>query len=142
MKLILGLSISFSLLSLSATVSLAQLTTGFTFSRSYGKTNSSNSSSSILSSSRVLGKSCRDQLVSLNNKNKTMASNNNGCITLPENVIALPQKPGKIDQFKIVDTKRAFSVSDTLSSKTIDDITHQKSVNSFNTFGYSVFSSK
>ena len=141
MKLILGLSISFSLLSLSATASLAQMATGFTFSRSYGQTNSSNSSSSILSSSRLLGKSCRDQLNSLNNTNKLMTSNNIGCITLPENIIALPQKPGKLDQFKIVDTKRAFSVSDTISSKTIDNITHQKSVNSFNTFGYSVFSS-
>lgn len=141
MKLILGFGISFSLLSFLPAASLAQLVTGFTFSRSYGQSNSSSSSSSILSSSRVLGKSCRDQLVSFSSKNRSESSNNNGCITLPENVIALPQKSGQLDQFKIVDTKRAFSVSDTISSKTIDNISHQKSVNSFNTFGYSVFSS-
>ena len=122
MKLILGFGISFSLLSFLPAASLAQLVTGFTFSRSYGQSNSSSSSSSILSSSRVLGKSCRDQLVSFSSKNRSESSNNNGCITLPKNVIALPQKSGQLDQFKIVDTKRAFSVSDTISSKTIDNI--------------------
>ena len=134
MKYILGFGISLSLLSLLPAASFAQLVTGFTFSRSYGQTNSSNSSASILSSSRVLGKSCREQLDSLNKKNNSYSSNNNGCVTSPVNVIALPQNSGQLDQFKIVDTKRAFSVSDAISSKTIDNTSHQKSVNSFNIF--------
>jgi hypothetical protein len=120
--------------------SYAQLTTGFTFSRQNGQSNSSSSSSVVLGTSRVLGASCKSQIQTFYKKNNILDSSNQGCIVSPKNVIALPSHDKKLDQFKILDISRGFAVSDSISSKTIENTLSQKSVNSFSSYGYSVFS--
>ena len=119
--------------------SLAQLTTGFTFSRQYGQTNSSSSLTTVLGSSRVLGKSCKGQVRDIYTNNNIKDPNSQGCIVSPVNVISLPSQQGKNDLFKIKDTSRAFGVSNSTTSKTIDNSSTQKSVNNFSSYGYSVF---
>ena len=120
-------------------VSFAQLTTGFTFSRQNGQSNSSFSSTKVLGTSRVLGNSCKDQFRSLYSKNNIKNATNQGCIILPENVVSLPSQSGEADKFKIIDTSRAFGISDSTSSKVINESSSQKAVNNFSGFGYSVF---
>ena len=120
--------------------SFAQLTTGFTFSRSYGKSNASSSSTVVLGSSRVLGESCKSQLHTLYVNQNVKDSNNKGCIVSPKNVVALPSQENRLDQFKILDPSRAFAVSDSTSAKTIVNSLSQKSVGNFSSYGYSVFS--
>ena len=119
--------------------SLAQLTTGFTFSRSYGKSNASSSSTVVLGSSRVLGESCKSQFRSVYKNQNIKDVNNQGCIVSPKNVVALPSQENKLDQFKILDPSRAFAVGDSTSAKTIENSLSQKTVGNFSSYGYSVF---
>ena len=132
----LGLIASFFI---SSQPSIAQLTTGFTFSRQSGHSNVTSSSSLVLGTSRVLGKSCTDQFRKLYSKNNIKNSINQGCIISPKNVIALPYQEGKPDKFKIIDTSRAFGVSNSISSKGIESLSSQKTTNTFSGYGYSVF---
>ena len=119
--------------------SKAQLTTGFTFSRQYGQTNSSTSSTTVLGSSRVLGESCKGQIRGFYVKNNIKDPNTQGCIVSPVNVISMPAQTGKYDQFKIKDTSQPFSVGNSISSKAIDNLSNNKSIRNFSSYGYSVF---
>ena len=119
--------------------SMAQFVTGFTFSRQSGNSNSSSSSTAVLSTSRVLDNSCKKVIRSLYSKNNIKNPQNQGCITSPKNVLALPSREGKLDEYKILDNSLSFGVSTSNSSKVIDQTKSQKAVSSFSGFGYSVF---
>lgn len=117
----------------------AQLTTGFTYTRQQGLSNSSSSTSTVLGSSRVLGASCRDQVQAWYKQQNISNWQDQGCITEPENVIALPLVPGQIEQFQIIDKNRKFGVADRTVSVTNETLNHQKTVSGFTGLGYSVF---
>jgi len=117
----------------------AQLSNGFTYSRSQGLSTNSSASSVTLGSSRVLGSSCRAQVQDWYKQQGIPNWADQGCITEPENVIALPQVPGQLDQFQIIDKTRKFGVADKTVSSTSEAKNMQKSVTGFTGFGYSVF---
>lgn len=117
----------------------AQLSNGFTYSRSQGLSTNSSASSVTLGSSRVLGSSCRAQVQDWYKQQGIANWADQGCITEPENVIALPQVPGQLDQFQIIDKTRKFGVADKTVSSTSEAMNMQKTVTGFTGFGYSVF---
>ena len=117
----------------------AQLSNGFTYSRQQGLSTSSAASTAVLSGSRVLGDSCRAAVRDWYAKQGIPGAADQGCITSPENVIALPLVPGQLEQFQIIDKSRQFGVADRIQSSTSESITNQKSVAGFTGFGYSVF---
>lgn len=117
----------------------AQLSNGFTYSRSQGLSTNSSASSVTLGSSRVLGSSCRAQVQDWYKQQGIPNWADQGCITEPENVIALPQVPGQLDQFQIIDKTRKFGVADKTVSSTSEAMNMQKTVTGFTGFGYSVF---
>ncbi|MEY2644971.1 MAG: hypothetical protein RLZZ611_1620 [Cyanobacteriota bacterium] len=115
------------------------LTNGYTFSRQQGFSTSSSAKSVVLGGSRVLGSSCRDQVQAWYKQQNIANWLDQGCITEPENVIALPLVPGQLEQFQIIDKTRKFGVADRIVSTSSEADTHQKSVSGFTGFGYSVF---
>ena len=117
----------------------AQLSNGFTYSRSQGLSTNSSASSVTLGSSRVLGSSCRAQVQDWYKQQGIPNWADQGCITEPENVIALPQVSGQLDQFQIINKTRKFGVADKTVSSTSEAKNMQKSVTGFTGFGYSVF---
>lgn len=117
----------------------AQLMNGFTYTRQQGISNSSSSTSTVLGSSRVLGSSCRDQVQAWYKQQNISNWQDQGCITEPENVIALPLVPGQLEQFQIIDKNRKFGVADRTVSISSEATNHQKTVSGFSGFGYSVF---
>lgn len=117
----------------------AQLMNGFTYTRQQGLSNSSSSTSTVLGSSRVLGASCRDQVQAWYKQQNISNWQDQGCITEPENVIALPLVPGQLEQFQIIDKNRKFGVADRTVSVSSEATNHQKTVTGFSGFGYSVF---
>lgn len=117
----------------------AQLMNGFTYTRQQGLSNSSSSTSTVLGSSRVLGASCRDQVQAWYKQQNIANWQDQGCITEPENVIALPLAPAQLEQFQIIDKNRKFGVADRTVSTTSEATNHQKAVTGFSGFGYSVF---
>lgn len=117
----------------------AQLSNGFTYTRQQGLSTSSSAKSVVLGSSRVLGASCRAQVQEWYREQGIPNWADQGCITEPENVIALPQRPGLPDQFEIIDKTRKFGVADRTISTSSETRTHQKTVTGFSGFGYSVF---
>lgn len=131
---IAGLS---SMLPMAASAQL--MTNGFTITRQQGLSTSSSAKSVVLGSSRVLGGSCREQVQQWYKQQNIPNWADQGCITEPENLIALPQQPGRQDQFEIIDKTRKFGVADRSVSSTSETSTHQKTVTGFSGFGYSVF---
>ena len=117
----------------------AQLSNGFTYSRQQGLSTSSAASAVVLSGSRVLGDSCRAAVRDWHGKQGIPGAADQGCITSPENVIALPLVPGQLEQFQIIDKTRQFGVADQIQSSTSESTTNQKNVAGFTGFGYSVF---
>lgn len=117
----------------------AQLTNGYTFSRQQGLSTSSSAKSVSLGVSRVLGNSCRDQVQAWYKQQNIANWADQGCITEPENVIALPLVPGQLEQFQIIDKARKFGVADRIVSSSSESSTHQKTVSGFSGSGYSVF---
>ncbi len=117
----------------------SQLTNGFTYSRSQGLSTNSSAKSVTLSSSRVLGSSCRAQVQDWYQQQGIANWADQGCITEPENMIALPQVQGQPDQFEIIDKTRKFGVADKTVSSTSEAMNRQKTVTGFTGFGYSVF---
>jgi len=117
----------------------SQLANGFTFSRSHGLSTNSAASSVTLSTSRVLGDGCKSQVQKIYRQNNVSNWKDQGCITEPENVIALPSRPGQPDQFQIIDKTRKFGVADRSVSSISESVNRQKSMTGFNNFGYSVF---
>jgi hypothetical protein len=118
----------------------AQLqTNGYTFSRQQGISTSSSAKSVVLGVSRTLGESCRGQVQNFYQQEGLANWADQGCITQPENVIALPLVPGQAEQFQIIDKTRGFGVADQTTSSTSDTVTNQKSVTGFTGLGLSVF---
>ena len=117
----------------------AQLSNGFTYTRQQGLSTSSAAGTVVLSGSRVLGESCRTSVQDLYLKQGVSNWADQGCITQPENVIALPLVPGQLEQFQIIDKTRRFGVADQTVSSTSESTTNQKTLGGFTGFGYSVF---
>jgi DNA phosphorothioation-dependent restriction protein DptG len=118
----------------------AQLqTTGYTFSRQQGISTSSSAQTTTLSSSRVLGQSCKNQVQDWYREQGIANWADQGCITEPENVIALPLVPGQLEQFQIIDKTRKFGVADQVVGSTSESATNQKAVSGFTGMGLSVF---
>lgn len=117
----------------------SQMQHGFTFSRSHGFSTNSSSRSTTLSSSRVLGSGCKSQVQKFYKQQGIPNFKDQGCITEPENVIALPSRPGQLDQFEIIDKTRKFGVADRSVSSISESMNRQKSMTGFSGFGYSVF---
>jgi hypothetical protein len=115
------------------------LTHGYTYTRQQGLSTNSSASSVVLSGSRVLGQGCRDQVQSWYRQQGIANWADQGCITEPENVRALPLVPGQLEQFEILDKTRKFGVADQTVSSTSESTTHQKTVTTFTGFGLSVF---
>jgi hypothetical protein len=115
------------------------LTNGYTFTRQQGLSTSSSASSVVLAGSRVLGQSCRDQVQNWYRQQGIANWADQGCITEPENVRALPLVPGQLEQFEILDKTRKFGVADQTVSSISESTTHQKAVTSFAGYGLSVF---
>jgi hypothetical protein len=119
--------------------SSAQLMNGFTYTRQQGLSTSSAAKSVVLGKSRVLGQSCRQQVQDFYRDQGIPNSQDQGCITEPENVIAFPQVPGQLDQFEIIDKTRKFGVADRTTSTVSESSNHQKTVTGFTGLGLSVF---
>ncbi len=117
----------------------AQLTNGFTYTRQQGLSNTSAAKNVVLGKSRVLGESCRSQVQDFYREQGIANRQDQGCITEPENVIALPQVPGQLDQFEIIDKTLKFGVADQVTSTISESSNHQKTVTGFSGFGLSVF---
>ena len=115
------------------------LLNGFTFSRQTGISSNSSARSVVLGSSRVLGEGCRAQIQDWYRQQGISNWADQGCITEPENVIALPIVPGQPEQFEIIDKSLKFGVADKTVSTTSEATTLQKSVAGFTGFGYSFF---
>lgn len=134
------LLLSVGMIAMVPTAASAQLmSNGFTITRQQGLSTSSSAKSIVLGSSRVLGGSCREQVQQWYRQQNIANWADQGCITEPENVIALPQQPGRQDQFEIIDKSRKFGVADRSVSSISESTSHQKSVTGFTGFGYSVF---
>ena len=112
---------------------------GFTYTRQQGLSTSSAAKSVVLGKSRVLGQSCRQQVQDFYRDQGIPNSQDQGCITEPENVIAFPQVPGQLDQFEIIDKTRKFGVADRTTSTVSESSNHQKTVTGFTGLGLSVF---
>ena len=138
-KLFTLLSFSVLCFAIPAHQARSQLTNGFTYSRSQGLSTNSSAKSVTLSSSRVLGSSCRAQVQDWYQQQGIANWADQGCITEPENMIALPQVQGQLDQFQIIDKTRKFGVADKTVSSTSEALNRQKTVTGFTGFGYSVF---
>ncbi len=123
----------------SARPAAAQLMNGFTYTRQQGLSTSSAAKTVVLGKSRVLGESCRSQVQDFYREQGIANWQDQGCITEPENVIALPQVPGQLDQFEIIDKTRKFGVADQVTSTISESSNHQKTVTGFSGFGLSVF---
>lgn len=121
----------------SATAQL--LLNGYTYTRQQGLSTSSSAKSVVQSTSRVLGASCRDQVQAWYKQQNIANWADQGCITEPENVIALPLVPGQLEQFQIIDKSRKFGVADRTVSSISEGKSNQKSFTGFTGFGYSVF---
>ena len=117
----------------------SQISTCFTYSRSQGLSTNSSSSSVTLSASRVLDPSCKAQVQKIYKQQGYTNWQDQGCVTQPENVIALPSRKGQLDEFQIIDETRQFSVADRSVSSISESIKNQKSMTGFTGFGYSVF---
>ena len=119
--------------------SIAQQQHGFTFSRSQGFSTNSSASSVTLGTTRVLDPDCKSQIQKFYNQHDIINAQNQGCITQSENVISLPNQPGKLDQFEIIDKRRQFGVADRSVSSISEAETRQKTMSGFTGLGYSVF---
>jgi len=115
------------------------LLNGYTFTRQQGLSTSSSAKSVVQGASRVLGASCRDQVQAWYKQQNIANWADQGCITEPENVVALPLVPGQIEQFQIIDKARKFGVADRTVSSSSESTSNQKSFTGFAGIGYSVF---
>lgn len=118
---------------------LSQLSNGFTITRQQGFSTNSSARSVTMGSSKVLGADCRKQVQDWYRQQGIPNWADQGCITEPENVIALPQMPGQINQYEIIDKTRKFGVAERTVSSTSEQSYHQKTMTGFTGFGYSVF---
>ena len=132
-------SLMFLVLTASSEISYAQLSHGFTFSRTQGFSTNSSSSSVAQSVSRVLGYDCKSHVQKFYREQGQQNWKDQGCVTQPENVIALPSQPGQLDQFQIIDKSRQFGVADRSVASHSRLSKRQKSMTGFSGSGYSVF---
>ena len=115
------------------------LINGYTFSRQQGISSSSSAKSVGRSVSRVRGDSCTAQVQEWYRQQGIANWADQGCITEPENVIALPLVPGQPEQYQIIDPQRKFGVAEQTVSSFSNATTNQKTVTGFTGMGYSVF---
>ena len=89
--------------------------------------------------SRVLGYDCKSHVQKFYREQGQQNWKDQGCVTQPENVIALPSQPGQLDQFQIIDKSRQFGVADRSVASHSRLSKRQKSMTGFSGSGYSVF---
>jgi hypothetical protein len=88
---------------------------------------------------RTLDNSCRQQVQDWYKQQGYSNWRDQGCITEPVNVIALPITPGQPNSYEVINKNIKFGVAEKTVSSISEQSVNQKNLSGFTGFGYSVF---